>query len=145
MNKTALLAVGLLLASCGSGGTKSTGSLSTTGSPDAQTATVDMKDDDPDAPAMTVANYALGGGGFVSRLLTRLREKDGLSYFAFSRIQLNPLDEAEYLAWAESLASRVVQLAHDRPGVGVKGGLRHRRNPTQPPTCTASGGEAPGT
>ena len=55
---------------------------------------VDMKDDDPDAPAMTVANYALGGGGFVSRLLTRLREKDGLSYFAFSRIQLGPLDAA---------------------------------------------------
>jgi zinc protease len=55
---------------------------------------VDMKDDDADAPAMTVANYALGGGGFVSRLLTRLREKDGLSYFAFSAVQLNPLDAA---------------------------------------------------
>jgi zinc protease len=55
---------------------------------------VDMKDDDADAPAMAVANYALGGGGFVSRLLTRLREKDGLSYFAFSAVQLNPLDAA---------------------------------------------------
>jgi len=55
---------------------------------------VDMKDDDADAPAMSVANYALGGGGFVSRLLTRLREKDGLSYFAFSAVQLNPLDAA---------------------------------------------------
>jgi zinc protease len=55
---------------------------------------VDMKDDDADAPAMVVANYTLGGGGFVSRLLTRLREKDGLSYFAFSAFQLNPLDAA---------------------------------------------------
>jgi zinc protease len=55
---------------------------------------VDLKDDAPEAPAMAVANYTLGGGGFVSRLLARLREKDGLSYFAFSRLQLNPLDAA---------------------------------------------------
>jgi zinc protease len=55
---------------------------------------VDMKDDDADAPAMMVANYALGGGGFVSRLLTRLRQKDGLSYFAFSAFRLDPLDAA---------------------------------------------------
>jgi zinc protease len=55
---------------------------------------VDMKDDDVDAPAMSVANYTLGGGGFVSRLLTRLRQKDGLSYFAFSAVPLPPLDAA---------------------------------------------------
>jgi zinc protease len=55
---------------------------------------VDMKDDDPDAPAMTVANYGLGGGGFNSRLVKRLRQKDGLSYFAFSSLQLGPLDAA---------------------------------------------------
>jgi zinc protease len=55
---------------------------------------VDLKDDDADAPAMAVANYTLGGGGFVSRLVTRLRQKDGLSYFAFSQLQLRPLDAA---------------------------------------------------
>ncbi len=55
---------------------------------------VDMKDDDADAPAMMAANYALGGGGFVSRLTTRLRQKDGLSYFAFSAFQLVPIDAA---------------------------------------------------
>ena len=54
--------------------------------------TVAMKDDDADAPAMSVANYTLGGGGFVSRLTTRLRQKDGLSYFAFSAFQAPPLD-----------------------------------------------------
>ncbi|HEX3758570.1 MAG TPA: pitrilysin family protein [Kofleriaceae bacterium] len=53
---------------------------------------VDMRDDDPDAPAMDAADYTLGGGGFVSRLLDRLRQKDGLSYFAFSSLQLDPLD-----------------------------------------------------
>ena len=56
--------------------------------------TVDMKDDDPDAPAMAAADFALGGGGFVSRLVDRLRQKDGLSYFAFSSLQLDPLDPA---------------------------------------------------
>jgi zinc protease len=55
---------------------------------------VAIKDDDADAPALAAANYTLGGGGFVSRLLTRLRQKDGLSYFAFSNIQLRPLDAA---------------------------------------------------
>ncbi len=55
---------------------------------------VDMKDDDADAPAIQAANYALGGGGFVSRLTTRLRQKDGLSYFAFSAMQLMPFDAA---------------------------------------------------
>ncbi|HET9627109.1 MAG TPA: pitrilysin family protein [Kofleriaceae bacterium] len=51
-----------------------------------------LKDDDADVPALVAANYTLGGGGFVSRLLTRLRQKDGLSYFAFSTLQLHPLD-----------------------------------------------------
>jgi zinc protease len=53
-----------------------------------------LKDDDAEAPAMTVANYTFGGGGFVSRLLTRLRQKDGLSYGAFSAVQLMPFDQA---------------------------------------------------
>jgi zinc protease len=55
---------------------------------------VQLKDDDADAPAMNVANYTFGGGGFVSRLLTRLRQKDGLSYGAFSGLQLQPFDQA---------------------------------------------------
>ncbi|MBA2542316.1 MAG: insulinase family protein [Deltaproteobacteria bacterium] len=55
---------------------------------------VQLKDDDPEAPAMTVANYTFGGGGFVSRLLTRLRQKDGLSYGAFSGLQLTAFDQA---------------------------------------------------
>jgi zinc protease len=53
-----------------------------------------MKDDDADAPAISAANYTLGGGGFASRLVDRLRQKDGLSYFAFSAFDLRPLDAA---------------------------------------------------
>jgi len=38
------------------------------------------KRDDPDYFALTVGNYILGGGGFVSRLTHEVREKRGLSY-----------------------------------------------------------------
>lgn len=39
---------------------------------------------DPDHFALTVGNYILGGGGFVSRLTTEVREKRGLSYSVYS-------------------------------------------------------------
>jgi zinc protease len=43
-----------------------------------------FKRDDPDYFALTVGNYILGGGGFVSRLMTEVREKRGLSYSVYS-------------------------------------------------------------
>jgi zinc protease len=39
---------------------------------------------DPDFFAFTVGNYILGGGGFVSRLTSEVREKRGLSYSVYS-------------------------------------------------------------
>ncbi len=49
--------------------------------------------DSDDAPAMTVANYILGGGFLNSRLATRLRQQDGLSYGAGSFMNLSRFDE----------------------------------------------------
>ncbi len=43
-----------------------------------------FKRDDPDYFALTVGNYILGGGGFVSRLTAEVREKRGLSYSVYS-------------------------------------------------------------
>ncbi len=43
-----------------------------------------FKRDDPDFFTLTVGNYILGGGGFVSRLTTEVREKRGLSYSVYS-------------------------------------------------------------
>jgi zinc protease len=41
---------------------------------------IDLNDDDQDSAAMTVAHYMFGGGaGFDSRLLKRIRGKEGLS------------------------------------------------------------------
>lgn len=39
---------------------------------------------DPDFFALTVGNYVLGGGGFVSRLTREVREKRGLAYSVYS-------------------------------------------------------------
>ncbi len=40
-----------------------------------------LRDDDPDAAALTIATEILGGGsGLANRLMVRLRQKDGLSY-----------------------------------------------------------------
>lgn len=44
---------------------------------------------DPDYFALTVGNYIVGGGGFVSRLMREVREKRGLTYSVYS--YFNPL------------------------------------------------------
>jgi zinc protease len=43
-----------------------------------------FKRNDPDFFPLTVGNYILGGGGFVSRLTEEVREKRGLSYSVYS-------------------------------------------------------------
>jgi zinc protease len=45
-----------------------------------------VKADDPDIAPLILANYILGGGGFKSRIVDRLRQKDGISYGAGSRL-----------------------------------------------------------
>lgn len=46
-----------------------------------------MTRDDPDYYPLLVGNYVLGGGGFVSRLTTEVREKRGYAYSVFSAFQ----------------------------------------------------------
>ena len=48
-----------------------------------------INDTAPDAPALTVANWILGGGtGLSNRLIERLRQKEGLSYGAGSHVRI---------------------------------------------------------
>jgi zinc protease len=48
-----------------------------------------LRDDDPDAPALLIANEIFGGGsGLSNRLMMRLRQKDGLSYGVGSGVSL---------------------------------------------------------
>ncbi len=53
-----------------------------------------IRDDDPDYPALLLGNYMLGGGFLNSRLATRIRQKDGLSYGVGSSFSASPLDRS---------------------------------------------------
>jgi zinc protease len=50
-----------------------------------------LRDDDADYPALRMFNFILGGSA-KSRLLDRLRQKEGLSYGAFSSVQADSID-----------------------------------------------------
>jgi zinc protease len=52
-----------------------------------------MRNDDPDYPAVTLGGYILGGGFLNSRLATRIRQKDGLSYTVRGNFYASPLDK----------------------------------------------------
>ena len=56
---------------------------------------VDMIDTDADFPALYVADYIMGGGaGFDSRLATRVRQKEGLSYSVGTGLSVDSEDRA---------------------------------------------------
>jgi zinc protease len=80
-----------------------------------------IKRDDPDFFALTVGNYILGGGGFVSRLTSEVREKRGLSYSVYSYfspslhagaftvgLQTRPDQAAQALAVSREVIARFV-------------------------------------
>jgi zinc protease len=46
-----------------------------------------LRDDDPDYPALLLANYMFGGGFLNSRLAVRVRQKEGLSYGVGSQLE----------------------------------------------------------
>ncbi|MGH8720797.1 MAG: M16 family metallopeptidase, partial [Burkholderiales bacterium] len=52
-----------------------------------------MRDDDPDFPALVLANQLLGGSS-SARLPERIREKEGLSYSTYTWFSASPLDDA---------------------------------------------------
>jgi zinc protease len=51
-----------------------------------------MRDDDPDFPAMVLANYLLGGQS-TARIPARVREKEGLSYSVYSWFHASSFDQ----------------------------------------------------
>jgi zinc protease len=55
---------------------------------------LNIRDDDPDYPALLIANSVLGGGGLYSRLGSRIRQKEGLSYGVGSGVQASSFDKA---------------------------------------------------
>jgi zinc protease len=62
---------------------------------------LNIRDDDPDYPALLFGNYMLGGGFLNSRLMARIRIKEGLSYGVGSQLSVESLDKyGTFLAFA---------------------------------------------
>jgi zinc protease len=70
-----------------------------------------LRDDDPDYPALVLANYLLGSAPLNSRLSTRLRQKDGLCYGTASWLSASAFDKeggfGAYAIYAPENASRL--------------------------------------
>jgi zinc protease len=56
---------------------------------------LEARDDDPAYPALYLWNYMLGGSP-SSRLFLRLRQKEGISYGAFSQLLAHPIDKSAF-------------------------------------------------
>ena len=78
--------------------------------------TVEMKDSDPDYPALVIGNYILGGGAISSRIADRLRQKGGLSYSA----------AVELLGQPARSPGQPADHGHLQSGQPRQGGLRRR-------------------
>ena len=60
-----------------------------------------MRDDNPDYAAVTLGDFMLGGGFLNSRLASRIRQKEGISYGVGSFMNVSPADESgSFMAYA---------------------------------------------
>jgi len=88
---------------------------------------LEVRDDDPDYPAMVLANYILGGGFLNSRLATRIRQKEGLSYGVGSQFYAEPLDKSggfmAYAIYAPENRDKLVEAFKDEINKLVKDGF----------------------
>ncbi|HKB71611.1 MAG TPA: pitrilysin family protein [Thermoanaerobaculia bacterium] len=70
-----------------------------------------VRDTDPDFPALLLGNYIFGGGFLNSRLATRIRQKEGLSYGVGSQFSASPFEESgsflEYAIYAPQNAAKL--------------------------------------
>lgn len=57
-----------------------------------------MRDDDPDYAALVLGNYMFGGGFLNSRFMTRIRQKDGVSYGGGSGLGAGSLDDSGFFS-----------------------------------------------
>ncbi len=71
-----------------------------------------MSDSDPNYAALELSNYMLGGGsGLSSRLMNRIRQKEGLSYGVGSQFAASPLDQnGAFLGYAIYAPENIAKL-----------------------------------
>ncbi len=66
--------------------------------------------DNPDAPALKVANYILGGGGFNSRMMREIRSNRGLAYSVYSYFQIGRQLKKMFIASSETKSDSTVEV-----------------------------------
>jgi len=86
-----------------------------------------MRDDDEDYPALVMANYMLGGGFLSSRLATRIRQEEGLSYGVGSQVVAPPIDDSglflTFAIFAPENADKVVAAFRDEVRKALEDGF----------------------
>jgi zinc protease len=66
---------------------------------------IEMREDDADFPALSVANYIFGGGaGLNARIVRRIRGKEGLSYAVGTSLWVSDLDRRGVFSMSASAA-----------------------------------------
>jgi zinc protease len=88
---------------------------------------LDLNVDDDSYPALMLANYIFGEGGLRSRLMDRIRQKEGLSYGGGSQLVAGDLDRAGMFAISAIAAPqnlrRVDQAVREELARAVKDGF----------------------
>lgn len=86
-----------------------------------------LSDESPDYPALFIGNDILGGSGFASRLMSRIREKEGLSYGVGSGFNASSLDKRAalslYAIANNDNIGKVVTLAREETDRMLKDGI----------------------
>jgi zinc protease len=88
---------------------------------------LELRDDDPDYAALLIGNEVLGGGFLNSRLATRIRQKEGVSYGVGSFMSVSSEDRASrfitYAIYAPENAGRVESAFREEIDRALKDGL----------------------
>ncbi len=86
-----------------------------------------LRDDDPDYAALVMGNYIIGGGFLNSRLATRIRQNEGISYGVGSWLQADPLDKSgafgSYAIYNPDNSDRLVKAYKEELAKVVKDGF----------------------
>jgi len=89
--------------------------------------TLEIGEFDPDYPALVLGNYMLGGGFLNSRLATRIRQHEGLSYNVGSQLDASAMDKSGSFVFsaicAPQNASKVEKAYQDELGRALMEGF----------------------
>ena len=89
--------------------------------------TLEISEFDPDYPALVLGNYMLGGGFLNSRLATKIRQNEGLSYSVGSQLEADAMDKNGSFLFsaicAPQNASKVEKVYQDELGHVLQDGF----------------------